>query len=1069
MALQRDTVQIITPSALRARHFGFILQGGVKCIVIQDDNAKVPAAAMSIHAGQLNDPEFLPGLAHFCEHMLFMGTAKYPREDEYNSYISKNGGHCNAWTEDGSTTYYFTVAHDALEGALERFVEFFVAPSFNSSALSREVEAVHSEDEKNHNVDFWRIDELERSLFDPRHPRYRYGNGNITTLRDAPQAKNVDIRAELLKFFDAHYVSEAACLAVYSALPPETVLHIVEAPLSKMRVGKPSALRFLPKEDPLYAADTRGLWLNVRTIKKIRKVRIVWPVKSSAALWPSMPSDYVSYLLGHECDCSVFGVLRREYMATAMVVGPSRVDDDNDLLCVEITLTMDGLRRIVEVIDILYQGIGLAARVDSAVYAQMKAEKKINFESSDIGENADHCAALASSANQTSLQHCWAAGELLLEDDIPASEAYTAQLTPENGVVMLAWGDMPCDDAATPAPVAKDEEEEDNEECEEEQGEEEEEEEKEEKDEAASGPLDALPEFAQLACNSATRFHMTKFSKCRIPDEIIAGWAASRCGPRHPALALPPANPFLSTEFTVYAGDGRHATVETFHTPYGVALVRKDAGHHKSFNTSIIWRCLSPCAYASPRNLYYMHVLRAILSDAVAEISYFGLLAALQNDIQLSAGGLVLSVTGPQHRIMEFFFAIFEKLFTPAVLCGSVEMYSNYAEREMRALQSKKTKQPYTLAGDRFMKAARVVAYTFDEVMEAAVSTSYEEYQAFVKEYLASGMYFDCFVAGNIPSSKDVQSRLIGGAQEILSRLHVSPACKEKFPKFCDTYAFPCVSSLPHAPLVDVLIYPPFDETNSNVAVLFDIYVGEETPLLRALCDSTHQLFSSSFFDTLRTRETLGYVVYSQSLRVEGTAHLQFVVQSAVEGVDGAYLLSRIIAFLAAVEEKLETVCAEAELKTVVNGLIERRRKLPDSVEKDSLDLLHRHLHPVDFAHKELEIEELRQLDPAKVKEFFRTHVANSSNSRRALAVVVHNAASVKNDVLDGADGVRRTVTLPPRRPGKGSVEEADNESTESVLQLPDFVAAPMSITVQKHPSPEDFHRHFPIVPGKSF
>ncbi|KAF8300155.1 hypothetical protein TcBrA4_0052760 [Trypanosoma cruzi] len=106
-------------------------------------------------------------------------------------------------------------------------------------------------------------------------------------------------------------------------------------------------------------------------------------------------------------------------MATAMVVGPSRVDDDNDLLCVEITLTMDGLRRIVEVIDILYQGIGLAARVDSAVYAQMKAEKKINFESSDIGENADHCAALASSANQTSLQHCWARENCCLKMTFP--------------------------------------------------------------------------------------------------------------------------------------------------------------------------------------------------------------------------------------------------------------------------------------------------------------------------------------------------------------------------------------------------------------------------------------------------------------------------------------------------------------------------------------------------------------------------------------------------------------------------------------------------------------------------
>lgn len=39
------------------------------------------------------------GLSHYLEHMLFMGSKKYPDENEYDAYISNNGGMANAYTE----------------------------------------------------------------------------------------------------------------------------------------------------------------------------------------------------------------------------------------------------------------------------------------------------------------------------------------------------------------------------------------------------------------------------------------------------------------------------------------------------------------------------------------------------------------------------------------------------------------------------------------------------------------------------------------------------------------------------------------------------------------------------------------------------------------------------------------------------------------------------------------------------------------------------------------------------------------------------------------------------------
>ena len=75
---------------------------------------------MVLYIGSIQDPPGLPGLAHFLEHMLFLGTEKYKDENAYNKFLSENGGSSNAFTAKDHTCYYFDVAPKALEGALDR-------------------------------------------------------------------------------------------------------------------------------------------------------------------------------------------------------------------------------------------------------------------------------------------------------------------------------------------------------------------------------------------------------------------------------------------------------------------------------------------------------------------------------------------------------------------------------------------------------------------------------------------------------------------------------------------------------------------------------------------------------------------------------------------------------------------------------------------------------------------------------------------------------------------------------------------------------------------------------------
>ena len=55
-------------------------RGELMAVLISDPETDKAAAAMDVGVGHSSDAASLPGLAHFCEHMLFLGTDKYPEE-----------------------------------------------------------------------------------------------------------------------------------------------------------------------------------------------------------------------------------------------------------------------------------------------------------------------------------------------------------------------------------------------------------------------------------------------------------------------------------------------------------------------------------------------------------------------------------------------------------------------------------------------------------------------------------------------------------------------------------------------------------------------------------------------------------------------------------------------------------------------------------------------------------------------------------------------------------------------------------------------------------------------------
>lgn len=54
---------------------------------VSKDGERMAAAALCVNIGSFSDPPDLPGLAHFLEHMVFMGSKKYPIENAFDEFL----------------------------------------------------------------------------------------------------------------------------------------------------------------------------------------------------------------------------------------------------------------------------------------------------------------------------------------------------------------------------------------------------------------------------------------------------------------------------------------------------------------------------------------------------------------------------------------------------------------------------------------------------------------------------------------------------------------------------------------------------------------------------------------------------------------------------------------------------------------------------------------------------------------------------------------------------------------------------------------------------------------------
>src|SRR5262245_46139267 len=199
------------------------LPNGLKVIVVPTGFQNIVSVQIPVQTGSRNEVEpGKSGFAHFFEHMMFRGTAKYPPE-AYQAILTKSGARQNAYTTDDYTNYHTTFAKEDLPTILEIEADRFQNLSYPESAFKTESKAVLGEYNKNSANPIQKLIEVQRDHSYTTHTYKHTTMGFIKDIEDMPN------QFEYSKtFFQRWYRPEYTTIIVAGDVTAEDVIPLVE-------------------------------------------------------------------------------------------------------------------------------------------------------------------------------------------------------------------------------------------------------------------------------------------------------------------------------------------------------------------------------------------------------------------------------------------------------------------------------------------------------------------------------------------------------------------------------------------------------------------------------------------------------------------------------------------------------------------------------------------------------------------------------------------------------------------------------------------------------------------------
>ncbi|KAL7290058.1 hypothetical protein TKK_0015787 [Trichogramma kaykai] len=702
---------IVKPQNDKRDYRALILNNKMKVLLISDKETDKSAASLNVGVGFLNDPKDIPGLAHFCEHMLFLGTTKYPNVNEYNQYLSYHGGASNASTYMDHTNYYFDVDPEYLEGSLDRFSQFFVSPLFTESVTEKEITAVHLEHEKNLASDTWRLDQLDKSSANPNHVYCRFGTGNRETLQINPKEKNIDIRQALLDFHSKYYSANIMALSV---LGKET-LDELETMIMSMFSDVPNKDIELPRwpEHPFTEEHFKHKWSAV-PVKDIRNLSVTFPIPDLQEHFRSSPLHYWSHLLGHEGKGSLLSALREKGWCSSLMAGKRSSARGFDFFSVFVDLTEKGIHHTDDIITMIFQYIKMINEEGPVewVYNEYRDIANLNFRFKEKSQPRNWVKITVSALSEYPIEEVLTGPRLINEWRPDLIKDLSKYFVPEKVRVSV------------------------------------------------------ISKHFESIVDSVEPLYGTKYKMEKIPEETIQKWSKVEL---NKALAMPEKNEFIPSNFAIKPmGQLEKFPVIIEDTPF-IRLWYKKDDEFLLPKAVMTFDFVSPLAYMDPLNSNMTYMFVQLFRDSLNEYAYNADLAGIKWELSNSKYGMNLVMSGYDHKLDVLLEKVMERLMN---FDYEEERFEILKENYIRNLKNFEAEQPYQHVAYYLAVLLSEQVWVKNELLNATPLLTYERVRQFAP-LLMSKMHIESLIHGNftrdeaLRMGKIVENKIISNLPDL--------------------------------------------------------------------------------------------------------------------------------------------------------------------------------------------------------------------------------------------------------------------------------------------------------------